>query len=221
MPVKYRRKTQKSKRKYRKNNPSKGLTTRPSTMPDQYHTTLKYGDVINETATTTAGHDVWRGNSLFDPDLTFTGHRPLGMDQFEAFYKQYYVIGSSIKLTIANHGNAIIALTLRPSSQTAGGSGICGLIEKPRTKKIIMPPLGNSAKQLSSSMTTLKQLGLAKSEYMSDHLSSVVGANPSTEWFWHLQWQHPDEVTQVDFAGFFEITYNVVFFDRVRLDQSA
>lgn len=38
----------------------------------------------------------FRANSIYDPDLTSTGHQPMGRDQWSAYYDHYTVIGSKI-----------------------------------------------------------------------------------------------------------------------------
>lgn len=39
---------------------------------------------------------VFRANSIYAPEQAFGGHRPMGVDQWGAFYQQYCVIGAKI-----------------------------------------------------------------------------------------------------------------------------
>lgn len=65
-----------------------------SPMPDRFNASLIYSDTVtlNPGAGTLVHHD-FRLNSLYDPDLTGTGHQPRGFDQLMAFYQRYRVYG--------------------------------------------------------------------------------------------------------------------------------
>lgn len=43
-------------------------------------------------------------NGLYDPNITGTGHQPMGFDQMMALYNHYEVIGAKITLTAINSG---------------------------------------------------------------------------------------------------------------------
>jgi len=71
---------------------------------------------------------VFRANSLFDPDYSFTGHQPLYYDQYSAIYKAYKVYGSKITITGANDysdqanimGNLVVCnVTLDPADESS------------------------------------------------------------------------------------------------------
>ncbi len=52
------------------------------------------------------GFHYFRCNSMFDPDLTGTGHQPLYYDQYIAAYDHYTVHGAKIKVTYVHSGSA-------------------------------------------------------------------------------------------------------------------
>ena len=58
-------------------------------FPDQLVVKLKYTDQINLTNIVGYGSYVYRMNSLFDPDLTGSGHQPLGFDQYAQLYRSF------------------------------------------------------------------------------------------------------------------------------------
>jgi len=83
-------------------------TFRPQTFlrtgfPKTTSVTLKYCDgfIMNPSAIT-VDHYYFRANSIFDPDLSGTGHQPLGRDQWALFYNHYIVSKARMKLTITN-----------------------------------------------------------------------------------------------------------------------
>ncbi len=60
--------------------------------PKSRSVTLRYHQTGSFTCAAGAlGSQVFRANSLYDPDYTGTGHQPLGFDQWAAFYRTYVV----------------------------------------------------------------------------------------------------------------------------------
>lgn len=51
--------------------------------------------------TTGIAYNIYRLNSLYDPDLTGTGTQPMGFDQYAAFYTHYEVKAVKIKVTFS------------------------------------------------------------------------------------------------------------------------
>jgi len=74
---------------------TRGLT--PVGFPALWRTQHRYvqSNVLNA-ATGSLGIYQFRVNSLFDPDLTGTGHQPYGFDQFKTYYATYLVVKSQI-----------------------------------------------------------------------------------------------------------------------------
>ena len=67
---------------------------------------LKYYEAgINVTATTgLAGNHFFSANGCFDPNVTGTGHQPMGFDQMMLFYEQYTVVRSKISIGMLSGG---------------------------------------------------------------------------------------------------------------------
>jgi len=60
-------------------------------------------------------------NGLYDPNITGTGHQPLGFDQMELLYEHYNVLYSHCKVTFANSNanNATrVAIFIAPDTTT-------------------------------------------------------------------------------------------------------
>jgi len=102
-----RRKTY-SKRSSRSSTGGSGMLVSRHTrslIPPRFRTKCVYSDVMN-VSTGGAGAILWRYfamNGMYDPDITGSGHQPLGFDQFcgngsPAFYSQYVVRGCKVVL---------------------------------------------------------------------------------------------------------------------------
>jgi hypothetical protein len=74
-------------------------------FPDQLRCTLKYQESgVSFTSSVTPAAQVFRINSMFDPDLSGGGHQPNGFDQLNVVYGQYCVMASKVRCEIANLG---------------------------------------------------------------------------------------------------------------------
>lgn len=56
------------------------------------------------------GTHVFSANNAFDPNVTGTGHQPMGFDQWSVFYDHITVIGSKIRATYIPGSSPFIAL---------------------------------------------------------------------------------------------------------------
>lgn len=73
----------------------------PSGCPTQNIVKMRYVENISISSPLgVMGLFVFRANSIFDPNLTGTGHQPMGHDQMAALYQRYSVLGSKLHATI-------------------------------------------------------------------------------------------------------------------------
>lgn len=64
---------------------------------------LRYAESVPLSgAAAVVGNYVFSANGLFDPNITGTGHQPMGFDQMMVFYNHYTVIRSVAKVHITN-----------------------------------------------------------------------------------------------------------------------
>lgn len=145
---------------------------------------LKYDDVfIGTLATVTAQNQIMRLNSIFDPDLTGTGHQPYGYDQLSALYNRYRVLKTSWKISfhsenvgfficvIPTNGNLATAVT-----NLASFTAAC---EVPYATTRIQGNGANSVVMINS-IELNKLNGTLKVEYLADdRFEAQIGANPS------------------------------------------
>jgi len=105
---------------------------RADPMPQLWRARLPYSSVIalsNAGITGVFGTEyVFRLNSLFDPDLTSTGHQPFGFDQLALFYGSYRVHACTVSLEwhSSDADDVLCAFTVQSgqNTQSLGGSSL-------------------------------------------------------------------------------------------------
>jgi hypothetical protein len=72
---------------------------------------------INGTASAVNAY-IFSANGLFDPNITGTGHQPMGFDQMMVFYNHYTVLGASVRCMFENTGTPTSKVGLSVSGST-------------------------------------------------------------------------------------------------------
>lgn len=91
MPRRYAKKRSRKTNKNRK----ASLYRNPTVVPDSKIVRHRYVDYVTlDTSSGTSDRNIYRANSMFDPNQTGIGSQPLGFDQWSVFYDHYTVLGS-------------------------------------------------------------------------------------------------------------------------------
>lgn len=108
--------------------------------------TLRYADVIDvgTFGTSVVGYD-FTANGLFDPDITGTGHQPMGFDQMMSFFRHYTVIGSKIIVSPQKYGDDAGVTSWVAVTVQRGGSGLTSWSRLLENGNCVMSPLGSGA----------------------------------------------------------------------------
>lgn len=183
------------KTKKSKKNSSQGvqfrarLTRSPAELvPDRTQVELTYFDQFSlNPAVNTPDNYVFRANSLFDPNLTGTGHQPLSYDQWTTFYSNWVVtrcvakatiMSTSLSTTAPTNQQAIFAMTPRRNDATPIAV-LSTALEQAYTE---WTPVVGYAKPPTLGMTIdcAKFFGVKPSVYNSSlEYSGGIGANPT------------------------------------------
>lgn len=165
---------------------------------------------------------VFRGNSVFDPDYTGTGHQPLYYDQYGAIYNRYCVAGSAIQLDVINDaGGAALQYTVEPSTNVSTFTDISAVYEQSRAgAPKIVPIAARVSSRFKRYASTRQVSGLTKIMSESDAWTSSIGNNPSENWFWNILFQSMDGSSAVDGYFVVKLIYYVHFYDRITIGQS-
>jgi hypothetical protein len=170
-------------------------------IPEYADITFRYADRINIDAGGSGATSLYQfsANGMYDPDITGTGHQPLGFDQWmgtsstTGFYNHYMVVSSEIHVTAFsqvadNTGQAIIFLGLSDDT-TVSVTDANTLLENPTW---IHTPLGalsggHDVATLSLSFDSARYFGLTGSSlYAKDDLKGIYSANPNEQGYFSL-----------------------------------
>lgn len=229
----YPKKT-KAKRKYKRRyaKPRKSLTL--SGFPLQKVVKLRYVD-SNVTLNPGIGaisvaENIYRCNSVFDPDYTGTGHQPMGFDQWAALYTKYTVLGSKITMiytpstpnTQTNITPGIFGVTMSKSAASVAAtySSIDNLLESKLTTDAKMFGYDDhSSHKIVKNYSAKKFHGFTNTNDNS-HCSAVVTTNPALPAYFQC-WAASIDGNDPNSNSFrVQIDYIVMFHDPTNLDGS-
>jgi hypothetical protein len=123
---------------------------------------LPYFSRIGSSTTLGSSYNyIWRVNSFFDPDFSFTGHQPNYYDFWSQLYTYYQVESFDLQCEITNLNLFPIYATLVPYGASAlPVSNPDAVSELAEAKTITIDPIGSqSVKKLSIRMNLAKFVG--------------------------------------------------------------
>lgn len=165
-------------------------------FPDEYRCLLKYS--MEESVSGTTGaiiSQLFRANSLFDPDYTNTGHQPTYFDQLSLIYGRYYVKACRMRVMFVNTSATIpLMFSVSASDQSlAGLSNLDAVAEAPYSWTGIVSSISSTSRVIETPMiATSKIMGQVSTE-PDDNMYAAVGANPADVWWFEIFCQSIDK----------------------------
>jgi len=223
MPGKRKKKQGAGRRKSRGGRPKSGpgaggptttVSTSTGGFPSRMRVRLVYSQLNTLTITTTSvGVQTFRGNSVFDPDLTGSGGQPYNFDDFAIEYKRYRVRSCKIELQLLN-GSATprgSTTVLVPTNSSTTFTTIDDAMSAPHAKFVLMGGnSGHSQAKITMTRSTKQVLG----EDWGDRFEALVSADPADPWFYQIVTRSNDGSTNEAVSLVSRLTYDVEFFDR-------
>lgn len=129
---------------------------------------------------------VFTANGLYDPNITATGHQPMGFDQLMAFFEQYHVVSSTITVRVnANLTTTPLgfAVYLSPDANVLTSSGVA--VENGLCKSIVTEGASGTYSKTHTivlNCDVLKYFNRDKKAMINDaDLAGGAGANPTEQ----------------------------------------
>lgn len=172
----------------------------------------------------------FRGNGLFDPDVNSAGHQCSGYDQWSAFFLQYIVHGSSIKITARADRVAVNPMNWRvmlfPTQTSVFSSSTQNPSELPYSRTGIIGVQGDNSKVMLKNYMSTKKIFCVNSLGDGNNYSAVTSSLPAFQWYWNIVLEgDPAEGSsgvwdQRQNAIYVTVKYYCTLFQRVPLNQS-
>lgn len=219
----YRKYAKKRRFAYKGRRKGRRLTLRNkgiSPFPSRYITNLKYSETFSVGTTLGVSKYQFRLNSIFDPNLTGTGHQPYGHDELSDLYNRYRVISASYVVTVApNIAGSTRLLCCIPSNEDIALPGeLEQIMERPsaRFRTLIG---GQLPCTLRGKCYIPKLVGRTRAQYMADdRYQAAFGASPQEDALLNIFIQDISESTSA-VTNFVNVTiiYKVELFDYKQL----
>lgn len=192
-------------------------------VPDSVRTKLVYHDQVTISGVS-AGLHVFRGNSIYDPDFTSTGHQPLYTDYYDETYSKYKVLGSTITVELVNWTSAdspyLIVLPLTEAISSLSGVSFYELSELPRARMTnYQAPSGRVPIKIKYNMKTSVILGLMDGAIKDEDYSATFTNNPGSIWYWNLALYCAAANNMVQYMKI-SIVYDVLIYERKEIPVS-
>jgi len=137
-----------------------------------------------------AASHVFDLSSVYDPDVTGTGHQPLGHDQIAVFFERYQVISIDYQIVFFNRSTANPArVGIRASDSASTDTDPDVLIENGNSQWTLLSLAtgGQAVQTFSGSIQVHEVHGVTKSQYLAnDDYGATFGSNPSERAFLHV-----------------------------------
>lgn len=124
---------------------------------------------------------------LFDPDITSTGHQPIGFDQVMPMYDHYTVIGARAKVIFTNTDTTkaqTVCLHLRDSATTT--TSLTGIIENGMGRYTVLAPAGSGGNVRTLSINCSPSKFFGRKVLQGDKYQGTVASNPSDQCYLHI-----------------------------------
>lgn len=185
----------------------------------QHRTTLRYfGNFIsiNPGIGGVAAAHVFSANGLYDPDITGTGHQPVGFDELMALYDHYTVIGSKIRVYFQNNDTSnaqFAAVVVR--DRTTVSTDTREIVENGYISMCHLATFGTGGDKGQSANSVDLSKFLGRSNALSDsQLKGSVSANPAEQVYYHVTAFPVGQVDSTTVTANVVIDYDVIFHEK-------
>lgn len=181
---------------------------------------FRYVDNVLWTTVGGIDYNIYRGNSLYDPDYTGAGAQPMSYDQCCALYDRFIVHGAEIKVVVQNMDAVPVYAVLGRSYLPTAFTSAAQLSERPDSISRYLGAGGSSTDTAVMKMYTNTKTILGYKNVMDDYEAShQYNGNPTKQWFYHF-WVENDDLGNLAVNIVVEIKYYTMMTDRTHLQRS-
>lgn len=194
-----------------------------SGYPDKIETTLIYETFLLLSNSTAKGNYTFRGNSVYDPDYTGTGHQPRTFDTYSEMYGKFRVLSTRIYAEGINITAGIpVVFAINANTDVYSFTSLEDVAELPNTRvSNILPVSSRLPQKLCMNISTQKILGLSPAEKWDEDYSCTPAANPSNIWYYNIFYISTDTGTTCNLELRVRLEYRVVCYDRIQQSINA
>ncbi|MDB4369182.1 hypothetical protein N9Z56_01265 [bacterium] len=162
---------------------------------------------------------VFRLNSLHDPNFTGVGHKPMGMDEYNALYAHYQVLGCKYRVLFNSTGSTqhIVGCAIRRTSNTETPTGKYEETGDCQWKGLAQENGSPAMTEIKGNVNIAKWLGKQSSD---DQLESLTGASPTEQMFLHVFTHNVSQGDPANVNFQIQLDFDSVFREKKVLTQS-
>jgi len=196
------------------------LVSSQSFQPRWMRCSMKYCDQFLVTlAAGVLTDQIYRANSMFDPDRTGVGHQPRGFDQLVPMYNRYRVNKLSWNVRFTGSANAFNACVLLVNGAQVYTT-IVDAGESSLKSAIRGSTSGGNTTGFNGKSDLWRVQGRSEVAYHTDDTTAaLVTANPVETIDLHIVLQNPVLTTEI-INYVVTLIYDVIFFDQIIPGQS-
>lgn len=158
---------------------------------------------------------VFAVNGLYDPDVTGTGHQPMGFDEMMLYYNHYTVLRADVQVVAKAVSTTKLTVCLRYDGAATPITSIDRIVELGASviDYLEISTANGATKRLQLALDIARLQGISKSALTADSsLRGTVAANPTELTYVHLQvWDAAAQTGTVNFDVI--INFTAVFYE--------
>lgn len=192
-------------------------------VPPEVRTVLPYHEELALSSGTYFADRVFSLNSLYDPDITSTGHQPMGFDQWQPFFNQYRVIQTGVVLRVNNSSSTSglqVYMVVNDDPTPITSTPVAG--ESPYTKELNIGASTGVDVATQRAVYNLPQLvGRTLGQYRAEeNYAGSFSGPPAQQWYLHVFFRTSDGSAVVDANYTIYLSYTAELFERRKLGVS-
>lgn len=159
----------------------------------------------------TAGAYIYSANGCYDPNVTSTGHQPMGFDQMMTFYVAYTVLSS--KISVVWHNQSAVLTAAVGISICSTASPFTAYERIVEAGNLVMTRLNpNTDKSIQKLTSGVNLRSFTGTNPLDSHdMAGTDANNPAFGTFFILYGWNPESLTTVPVSFQVIIEYDVVF----------